>query len=139
MSFYSKKFYKQCYEEHSEKYSKLQDALNEKDQALRFIMADSNTYRVKVDYRNSLWNSGPCTSFEYVDKNGKYHYFTNAMQYDKLHLLKTSKEAAVFRYDATKPASYWILQKDTECFAEVPEECILPKEKEIYIIKETEI
>jgi hypothetical protein len=138
MSFYSKKFYKECYKEHNEKYSKLQEAINEKDRALAFLMADSNTYRVKIDSTIN-WSDtyGNYTSFEYVDENGKYHRFTRGMQTSKLRLLTTSKESAVFKYEATKPASYWILQKAAECFAEVPAECILPKEKEIYIIKET--
>lgn len=139
MSFYSKKFYKECYKEHSEKYAKLQEAINEKDRALAFLIADSNTYRVKidsaVDWSDAFSNY---TSFEYVDENGKYHRFTRRMQTNQLHLLTTSKEAAVFRYEATKPTSYWILQKAAECFAEIPEACILPKEKEIYIIKETD-
>lgn len=116
----TKKYLENRCDELYEEKTKLEKALRAKDQALSFLLADDNPYRVKITSYDSFGYCNPTVEFEYVDENGTYHSIKRQMQVNKLELITTSKEAAVFRYDATRPSTYWILQKAAEVFAEVP-------------------
>ena len=115
----------------------LEEAVREKDQALRFLMSDSNPYRVELRAAGDIFTTGYGTfvDFVYVDEHGKYHSTRRKLLKDKLTCISTSKEAAFFSYSATSPTTYWILQKAAEVFAEVPENYICHRNEKICEIK----
>jgi hypothetical protein len=115
----------------------LEEAVKEKDQALRFLMADPNPYRVEIKPDNNIFtNYGAFVDFEYVDEFGKYHSIRRKLLKDKVTCISASKEAAIISYSATIPVTYWILQKAAEVFAEIPEAYLCHRNEKICEIKE---
>ena len=114
----------------------LEEAVREKDLALRFLMADPNPYRVEIRTAGDIFtNYGAYVDFVYVDEHGKYHSTRRKLLKDKLTCISSSKEAAFFSYSATSPTTYWILQKAAEVLAEVPENYICHRNEKICEIK----
>lgn len=119
-----KKYYQTRCEEKEDELRVARKVITEKTQALEFLLADPNPYRVDIRDQSCFGYGNPYVYFTYVDETGKYHFIKRQMLASKLKLLASSKEAAIFKYEATKPATYWILQKAAECFAEIPEALI---------------
>ncbi len=132
----TKKYWQEQAELRYEEKRELETKLGIKEKALKFLLGASNPYRVEVTQDcNIFCNYGAYVEFEYVDENGVYHSTKRQMLHDKLHLISTSKEAAVFRYDATHPSTYWVLQKAAETFAEIPASLICHQGEKICEIK----
>ena len=117
----SKKYWMSGYERVLEEKHALEDDNADKAKALEFLLADPNPYRVDIKDQNCFGYGDPYVYFNYVDETGKYHHIKRQKLASKIKLLASSKEAAIFKYEATEPATYWILQKAAECFAEIPE------------------
>lgn len=126
----SKKYWMSEYEHVLKEKHALEDDNANKALALAFLLADPNPYRVDIKDQSCFGYGNPHVYFTYVDETGKYHFIKRQMIASKLKLLASSKEAAIFKYEATKPATYWILQKAAECFAEIPESLVAPQAEE---------
>lgn len=126
----SKKYWISEYEHVLKEKHALEDDNANKAKALEFLLADPNPYRVDIRDQSCFGYGNPYANFTYVDEIGKYHFIKRQMLASKLKLLASSKEAAIFKYEATKPATYWILQKAAECFAEIPESLVALQTKE---------
>lgn len=132
----TKKYWRDLSEQH---YRDLQEALNLcdlRDQALRFLLESPDTYRVKLTPDTKVLNYVPyslqTTRFEYVDGKGKYHRHIRPVAIEKLELISTNADTAVFKFETVKNNyTYWILNKADETIAEIPADyfCICDKSK----------
>lgn len=108
------------------------EAIEEADmlrQSLRFLLEDSDTYRVKLTPIKQVTNEAlqfrHATRFEYVDQNGKYHRHCRPVSIDALEVISTNAETAIIKFETTKNRyTYWILNRVSETIAEIPEEYI---------------
>ena len=133
----TKKYWQKQSEEH---YRNLQEArnLNDlKDQALKFLLKNPDTYRVEltpdVQVINSAPYSKPITRFEYVDQNGQYHRHCRPVSIDTIEVISTNAETAVLRFETVKNKyTYWILNKADETIAEIPEDYFCTNRRDGY-------
>ncbi len=130
MSFYNKKYYKQRYNEVSETNEKLKAENFILRDSIRFLMQQTNVHAVKYEPVHTHWGASDTrTEFEYVDATGKYHSIIREFKYADLACVSASAEAAVFVYAREDKATYWLLNKADELFAEIPEMILCTKNK----------
>lgn len=99
-------------------------------QSLRFLLEDSNTYRVKLtaitQYLDGTLHGKPATCFEYVDGSGRYHRHVRPIAIEKLELISTNADTAVLKFETAKNKyTYWILNKADETVSEISQELLL--------------
>ena len=123
----NKKYWQDLNEQHYKDLHEARNIIDLKDQALRFLLRSPDTYRVEltadVNTINSAPYSIPITRFEYVDNKGKYHSHYRPIERSKIEVVSTNAETAVFKVMINKNRPiYWILNKETETVADMPEE-----------------
>lgn len=113
-----------------------------KDKVIKFLLAAPNPYRVELTPDASTISSVPynipITYFTYVDNKGSYHNYYKPIARDKIEVVSTNAETAVFRVTINKDHPvYWILNKADETMADMPEEFFCHRGAKLCEIKET--
>ena len=122
-----------------DKQSKLSDL---KERTIEFLLADPNPYRVEltpdVINTSSVPYNIPITYFTYVDNKGRYHSYYKPIARDKLEIVSTNAETALFKVTINKDHPvYWLLNKVEETIADMPEELFCHRGVKLCEIKET--
>ena len=135
----TKKYWQDLSEQHYKDLQEARNIIDLKDQALRFLLKSSDTYRVELEADNDAFcYSKPRTLFKYVDQHGNYHHHWRPVKCSSLEIISTNAETAVFKFETLKGKyTYWILNKAEETVAEIPEDYFCLRVTKICEIKET--
>lgn len=118
----SKKYYKEKYEDKCAECRKRVDEYFNLKEAFDFIFqnSDKDPYRVEVStYGGGCIPTYGC-EFKYVDKDGVLHQLQRQANTTKIKVLSTDADGALICYQATKPYTYYHLNKVKETFTEIP-------------------
>jgi hypothetical protein len=137
----TKKYWQDLSEQHYKDLHETRTLLDLKNQALKFLLKSPDTYRVEltasVNTINSAPYSIPSTRFEYVDNTGTYHSHYRSIECNKIEVVSTNAETAVFKVMINKNRPiYWILNKADETVAEIPEELFCHRGTKVCELKE---
>ena len=122
MSSYNKKYYKQRNKELIDANDKLRSEVDSLKNSIKFLLKQKNTHNVVYKAAYTYYGESQThTYFEYVDAQGLYHEVNREFKFANLTLLSTSADAAVFGYQEENKTTYWLLNKASELFAEIPE------------------
>ena len=118
----SKKFYKEKYEDKCTECRKRVDDYIRLKEAFDFVFqnADKDPYRVEVAAYGGICGNHYGSVFKYVDKDGVLHQLNRRTNTDKLKVLSADADGALICYQATKPYTYYHLDKVKETFTEIP-------------------
>ena len=117
----SKKYYKEKYENKCIECKKSLDDNIKLREAFDFVFqnADKDPYRVEVSTYG-----GVCglygSVFRYVDRNGLVHELHRQTNNNKIKVLSADADGALICYQATRPYTYYHLDKVKETFTEIP-------------------
>lgn len=122
MGYHDKKYYKQRYEELDNANDKLKAEVDSLKNSIKFLLRQKNPHNVVYKAAYTYYGESQThTYFEYVDAQGLYHEINKEFKFVNLTLLSTSADTAVFGYQEENKTTYWLLNKASELFAEIPE------------------
>lgn len=118
----SKKYYKEKYEDKCTECRKSLDNNIKLREAFDFVFqnADKDPYRVEVSTYGGGCSLTYGSVFKYVDKEGLLHQLHRETRTDKIKVLSADADGALICYQATKPYTYYHLDKVKETFTEIP-------------------
>lgn len=129
MRYLSKAYYRKRCEEKEEEISEYRKTVNKQDAVIRFLLEESNSYRIKITPGGYIWNSGydnNTTRLEYVDGNGVYHSHVRKCSPSKLEVLSSDKNSAILKLETLpKKYTYWILDKSSELVTEFSQDTLV--------------
>ena len=117
----SKKYYREKYADKCDEVAHLNSKILKMRDAFNFIYQNGgDPYRVGIFTYGGISANHYGTHFKYVDKEGVLHEFDRAANTNKIKVLSTDAEGALICYQATKPYTYYHLDKVKETFTEIP-------------------
>lgn len=117
----SKKYYKEKYTDRCDEVAQLNSKIFKMREAFNFIYQNGgDPYRVEVASYGGICANHYGTHFRYVDKEGKLHEIDRSANTNKVKVLSTDADGALICYQATRPYTYYHLNKVEETFTEIP-------------------